>query len=148
MTRSQEPLRAQRRHLSGHLNRFVRFAAVGGIATAIQYALLVLLVRELGVAPTPASSIGFVLSAGVNYLLNYRFTFQSNRPHGPAAAKFGLLAGMGLLINAVIMHLMIGAGVHYLIAQVCATGVVLFWNFVGNTIWTFGVGPVEEHTQT
>lgn len=131
-----------------HLSRFVRFAVVGGVATAIQYALLILLVRGFGMAPTPASSIGFVLSAVVNYLLNYRFTFQSNRPHGPAAAKFGLLAGAGLLINAAIMHLMVAAGVHYLLAQVCATGVVLFWNFVGNSIWTFGVGPVGERTRT
>jgi putative flippase GtrA len=131
-----------------HLSRLVRFAVVGGIATAIQYALLILLVRGFGMAPTPASSIGFVLSAVVNYLLNYRFTFQSSRPHGPAAAKFGLLAGTGLLINAVIMRLMTGAGVHYLIAQVCATGVVLFWNFIGNSMWTFGVGPVREHTRT
>lgn len=131
-----------------HLSRLVRFIAVGGVATAIQYAILILLVRGLAMAPTLASSIGFVLSAVANYLLNYRFTFQSNRPHGPAAAKFGLLAGAGLLINAVIMHLTTGLGLHYLIAQCCATGVVLFWNFVGNTMWTFGVEPVGERTRT
>ncbi len=125
----------------------MRFTVVGGIATAIQYAILILLVRSFGMAPTPASSIGFVLSAFVNYLLNYRFTFHSRRPHVPAMAKFGLLAGTGLLINAAIMHWMVGAGVHYLLAQVCATGVVLFWNFIGNSLWTFGAGPVEEHTR-
>lgn len=130
-----------------HLSRFVRFTVVGGVATAIQYAILILLVRGFGMAPTPASSIGFVLSAGVNYFLNYRFTFHSDRPHGTAAAKFGLLAATGLLINAVIMHLMTAAGVHYLIAQVCATGVVLLWNFAGNTMWTFGVAPVGERTR-
>jgi putative flippase GtrA len=26
---------------------------------------------------------------------------------------------------------------HYLIAQVIATGIVLIWNFLGNRIWTF-----------
>jgi len=121
---------------------------VGGVATAMQYALLILLVRAFDMAPTPASSIGFVLSAGVNYLLNYRFTFRSDRPHAPAAAKFGLLAGAGLLINAAIMRLMIGAGVHYLIAQACATAVVLVWNFVGNSIWTFGVGAAAQRMRT
>jgi len=45
------------------------------------------------------------------------------------------------------MHLMTGAGVHYLLAQVCATSVVLFWNFVGNSVWTFGVGPVGQRTR-
>ena len=131
-----------------HIGRFVRFALVGGVATAIQYALLVLLVRAFGVAPTPASSVGFALSAIANYLLNYHFTFASDRPHGPAAAKFALLAGTGLLINAAIMHWLVTAGVHYLLAQVCATAVVLFWNFIGNSFWTFGVGPVQERTRT
>lgn len=131
-----------------HLSRLFRYIVVGGIATAIQYAILILLVRGVGMAPTPASSIGFVLSAGVNYLLNYRFTFQSNRPHGPAAAKFAVLAGTGLLINAAIMHLMTGAGAQYLIAQACATSVVLFFGFISNTIWTFGAGPVGERTET
>ena len=131
-----------------HFSRFIRFCLVGGVATAIQYALLILLVRGAGMAPTPASSIGFVVSAGANYLLNYRFTFRSDRPHGPAVAKFGLLAGTGLLINAVIMRLMVGAGVHYLLAQLCATAVVLFWNFVGNSVWTFGAASVEERTHT
>ncbi|MGH8200236.1 MAG: GtrA family protein [Steroidobacteraceae bacterium] len=123
-----------------HFSRFVRFAVVGGIATAIQYAILILLVRGFGMAPTLSSSIGFALSAVANYLLNYRFTFHSDRPHGPAAAKFGLLAATGLLINAAIMHLLVTAGVHYLFAQVCATGVVLVWNFAGNSLWTFAVG--------
>lgn len=140
--------RAALRGGRAHLSRFARFVVVGGIATAIQYVLLIFLVRAFGMAPTPASSIGFVLSAVVNYLLNYRFTFHSDRPHAAAMAKFALLAGAGLLINAAIMHVMVAAGVHYLLAQACATAVVLFWNFIGNSLWTFGVVPVEERTHT
>lgn len=131
-----------------HLFRFAKYLAVGGTATAIQYAILVLLVHTFGMAPTLASSIGFVLSAGVNYLLNYRFTFGSDRPHGPATAKFAVLAATGLLINAVVMRLMTGAGAEYLIAQVCATAVVLLWGFVGNSLWTFGIPSVEQNTRT
>ena len=132
----------------GHLTRFVRYLAVGGIATVIQYILLIFLVRAFRMAPTLASTIGFALSAIVNYLLNYSFTFQSDRPHGPAAAKFAVLAASGLVINAVIMHLLVNAGVRYLLAQICTTAVVLFWGFIGNTIWTFGVAPVGERTRS
>jgi putative flippase GtrA len=132
----------------GHLTRFGRYLAVGGIATVIQYILLILLVRAFRMAPTLASTIGFALSAIVNYLLNYHFTFESDRPHGPAAAKFAVLAASGLLTNAVMMHLLVNAGVRYLLAQVCATAVVLFWGFIGNTIWTFGIMPVGERTRS
>jgi putative flippase GtrA len=130
----------------GHFVRLVRYIAVGGIATAVLYLLLILLVRGFGMAPTPASSIGFALSAVVNYLLNYRFTFQSDRPHGPAVAKFVVLAGVGFLINAAMMHWLVTAGVRYLIAQLCATAVVLLFGFIGNSVWTFGAAPVGERT--
>lgn len=142
------PFRPSLRQARGWVARFVRFALVGGVATAIQYVSLVILVREAAVAPTTASSIGFVVSSGINYWLNYHFTFESDRPHGPAVVKFALLAGTGLLINAAIMHLLVSAGWNYLLAQVCATGVVLFWNFLGNSVWTFGTRPVEGRTRT
>jgi putative flippase GtrA len=129
------------RGASTQLSRFVRFSLVGAVATAIQYALLILLVRAFSLAPTPASCIGFAVSAVANYLLNYHFTFASERAHAPAAVKFALLAAAGLLINAAIMHVLVDAHVHYLIAQLGATGLVLFWNFIGNSVWTFGFAP-------
>jgi putative flippase GtrA len=118
--------------------RFIRFALVGGVATAIQYAILVVLVRFADLAPPVASTIGFIASAGVNYLLNYRFTFRSDRAHGAAAAKFAVLVFIGMLLNAGLMKLLVSAGWNYLIAQICVTGVVLVWNYAGNSLWTFG----------
>jgi putative flippase GtrA len=118
------------------LGRLLRFGLVGGVATGIQYLILIVLVHE-GVGPTVASAIGFVVSAFGNYLLNYHFTFRSNESHGPAATKFVMLAAGGLLINSVLMHVLEGAGWYYLLAQVFATAVVFLWNFVGNSLWTF-----------
>ena len=119
-------------------SRFIRFALVGGVATGIQYVILIALVHGRDMSPAVASTIGYVASAGVNYFLNYRFTFRSNRSHGPALLKFALLASVGLLINAGLMKLLVGLGWYYVLAQVCATGVVLLWNFFGNSVWTFG----------
>jgi putative flippase GtrA len=119
-------------------SRFVRFAAVGVVATCVQYALLILLVRFAGMGATLASSLGFVASAAANYLLNYRYTFRSRHPHGPAMLKFASLASVGLLLNAGLMRLLTESAWNYLIAQVLATAVVLVWNFLGNSLWTFG----------
>ncbi len=117
--------------------RFVRFATVGAAATGIQYVLLVLLVRFAGMGAPLASSLGFIASAAANYLLNYRYTFRSRHRHGPAVLKFAALASMGLLLNAGLMRLLTESGWNYLIAQVVATAVVLAWNFLGNSLWTF-----------
>jgi putative flippase GtrA len=123
--------------LSALLARLVRFGLVGALATAIQYLVLVILVSRAGMWPPAASTAGFVISAGVNYLLNYRFTFRSQEQHGPAAAKFLTLAAVGLVLNAGLMQLLVNAGWHYLPAQVCVTAVVFLWNFAGNSLWTF-----------
>ena len=119
------------------LEKLLRFGLVGGVATGIQYLILVVLVHAVGMPAPVASEIGFVVSAFGNYLLNYHFTFRSRRPHGPAAAKFMVLVAVGLAINFALMQVLIGAGVYYLLAQVCATAVVFLWNFVGNSLWTF-----------
>jgi putative flippase GtrA len=122
--------------VKGVLGRLLRFGLVGGVATGIQYVILVVLVHE-GVSPAVASAIGFVVSAFGNYLLNYHFTFRSRESHGPAATKFVTLAAGGLVINFVLMHVLVGAGWYYLLAQVLVTAVVFMWNFVGNSVWTF-----------
>jgi len=122
----------------GMAGRFARFALVGGVATGVQYVILIALVRGVGMWAPLASAVGFVVSAGVNYLLNYHFTFRSRRGHGAAVAKFAVLAGVGLGVNFVVMQGLVGVGWYYVAAQVCATVVVLVWNFVGNSVWTFG----------
>jgi putative flippase GtrA len=104
---------------------------------------LILLVRGAGVWPTAASAVGFVLSAVGNYLLNYYFTFRSRRSHGPAVLKFVALSSVGLAVNSGLMHVLVGAGWHYILAQVCATAVVFAWNFLGNSLWTFGAEPAD-----
>jgi putative flippase GtrA len=120
----------------GGFRRLLRFGLVGGVATGIQYVILVVLVHA-GVGPAVASAIGFVVSAFGNYLLNYHFTFRSRESHAPAAMKFVTLAAGGLAINFVLMHVLVGAGWYYLLAQVLATASVFMWNFVGNSVWTF-----------
>ena len=110
---------------------------VGALATGLQYAILIALVHAGAASPTVASCIGFVASAGVNYGLNYRFTFHTRPRHGPAILKFLLLAGTGLLINGGLMKLLVSLGLNYVLGQLCATAVVLLWNFLGNSLWTF-----------
>lgn len=60
----------------GVLWKFELFTVIGGFATLIHYAVLVILVRSVGVDALVASIAGFVVSAGINYLLNRRYTFN------------------------------------------------------------------------
>jgi putative flippase GtrA len=116
----------------------VSFAGVGAIGTGAQYVILVVAV-ELFAAPAVASSVaGFVVGALINYTLNYYFTFRSTKKHSETATKFFIIAAAGMVINGAIMHVAIEmAHLHYFASQVVATGVVFFWNFLVNRIWTF-----------
>jgi putative flippase GtrA len=122
----------------GRATQFLKFVGVGALATIFQYCVLIGCVELLHVQPVVGSSLGFGLSAMLNYYLNYRYTFGSSAPHRVAAIRFGLVSSAGLLLNAGVMSLLTAReGVPYLLAQVFATALVLIWNYIGSALWSF-----------
>lgn len=121
--------------------RFTAYATVGVVGTAAQYLVLIVLVQAMAAAPVPASLAGYVAGAVVNYWLNHRLTFRSKAPHGRAAPRFLAVAGLGFVLNAGIMQLLVNAaGLHYLASQLVATGLVLVVNYLANAHWSFRHG--------
>jgi putative flippase GtrA len=120
----------------GH--KLLSFTGIGSIATIVQYVVLVLLVSVFHWPAVLSSTIGFGLSALLNYILNYNFTFKSSSPHLTALTRFFFMVLVGLGLNALVMHLMTAwLGFHYLLAQVLTTGLVFIWNFTVSQLWTF-----------
>ncbi|MEZ5594753.1 MAG: GtrA family protein [Gammaproteobacteria bacterium] len=117
---------------------FSKFLLAGALATLLQYSLLISMVQLLNTDPVLASVLAYSLSAVVNYHLNYRYTFRSRQAHRTAFSRFMIVAGIGLCLNAAVMHLGIRVlGWHYLLTQVLSTGLVLLWNFTANALWSF-----------
>lgn len=120
--------------------QFIVYSIIGIIGTTGQYIVLIILVEIFGSNPVIATTFGFVVGAVINYILNYNFTFRSNKSHREAALKFLIVATVGASINSLIMYL--GTEfltLHYIIVQVIATILVLLWSFVINKYWTFSV---------
>jgi putative flippase GtrA len=118
--------------------QMVRFAAVGGLATALHYLILIALVEGAGLDASLASACGYALSTLVNYALNRRLTFRSRRSHSSALPRFLWLAVVGLAINTAAVWLLAQVlGLHYLVAQVAATALTLCWNFLAARHWAF-----------
>jgi putative flippase GtrA len=121
---------------------FPVFVVVGGVATGAHYLLLVILVQAFRVEPTIASTAGFILGASVSYILNYRITFRSRRAHTSAVPRFAVAATTGVLLNGLFVALGVHVlALHYMVAQVMSTAMVLTWNFLANKYWTFSGGP-------
>jgi putative flippase GtrA len=127
------------------LRQFVCFAAVGVVATALQYGVLIVAVEWLHAGAVLASCAGFVLSAVCNYWLNYHLTFRSRSPHLVAASRFALVATGALTLNAGMMALLVDS-LHwrYLLAQIVTTVPVLCWNFFANRMWSFAAGRARQ----
>ena len=118
--------------------QFVIFAGIGAIGTAGHYATLILLVQVTHTNPVFASTIGFITGALINYILNYRITFNSNKRHRETLTKFFSVASLGAVINTAIMTVGINLlALHYLVIQAIATCFVLTLNFTANKYWTF-----------
>lgn len=120
-----------------YTNQFARFCLVGGVGTAVHYSVLVSIVHFKG-SPMIGSIVGFVFGAVVNYVLNYRYTFQSEKPYPETLAKFLTTASVGLVINILIMGLLVRIlDIHYFLSQLLSTLGVVLWNFTVNLLWTF-----------
>ena len=119
------------------MKRFVRYGAVGVLATAAHYLVLVLCVELVGWPAFVGSAVGAVVGAQVAYAGNRWFTFAHRGDVLGSWPRFQATALLGALVGAAIVGLGVRLGVHYLIAQVVATLTTLVLTFTINRAWTF-----------
>ncbi|KVG64486.1 GtrA family protein [Burkholderia pseudomultivorans] len=118
--------------------RFVRYASVGAIGTAVQYGTTAMLVSLRACEVVVASCAGAIAGAGVNYLLNYHVTFRATGAHCTTALRFFSVAVPGIAINGALMWLLSHrGGWPWLPAQCMSTVIVLVMTYTANSLWTF-----------
>jgi len=115
---------------------FIAFSLVGAIGTLAHYSVLYTLVEYHGFNPVNASGWGALAGLFINYLLNYSLTFKSQQQHLETFPKFAFIAILGMCLNLALMALL-APRLYYLFAQIVATAMVLIWNFLANSVWTF-----------
>lgn len=117
--------------------QFLRFAAVGLVGTAVHYAVMLSLIAFAGVSPVMGTCVGFLVSLGASYALNRLWTFDKRPPWARGFVTYFLVCAVGLAINMGIVAIAISAGVHYMLGQVAATFIALFWNFFSSRLLVF-----------
>lgn len=119
------------------MRHFIRYSAVGAIATAAHYLVLIACV-EWGRWPAfIASGTGAVVGAQVAYAGNRWFTFAHTGAVRASWPRFQATALIGALLGMAVVALGVRLGVHYVIAQVVATLLSLMLTFGINRVWTF-----------
>ena len=118
---------------------FFWYVLAGGIATAVHYAVLLLMVEVFAFPAAPSAAFGALCGAAVSYLVNRLVTFPgSGVRHLLAVPRFTLIALAGAALNGALVwvgvHLL---SWHYLAAQALATLLVLGLTYRLNRSWTF-----------
>ncbi|GIK72163.1 MAG: hypothetical protein BroJett021_11510 [Chloroflexota bacterium] len=137
------------------VKRFVKFAMVGTAGMVTHMIIFNILMLGLRLDPRLANAVGFIAAVVQNFTLNRRWTFPESRSRDPGAqlGQFAIVSVIGLMINSavfwVVSHTLesfwdglipaptLAHALNNNFALATAIGVVLFWNFTVNRLWTF-----------
>ena len=127
-------------------NRFAKFATVGALGAVIDFGLLNLMRGVFGWDLIWANTLSVSVAMLNNFIWNRYWSFPESRTRKKRTQlpQFALVNLIGLVINNLIVvgidavlvsH--VGEPWSYNIAKAGAIGVVLFWNFGINRLWTY-----------
>jgi putative flippase GtrA len=118
--------------------KFIRYAIVGAIGTAIYLFILTLLIEFLRYDPVISSALAFILIVIISYILNYKWTFRAKSRHRISFPRYLTVSFIGLLLNTIIMFLAVNVfSIWYGLAQVIAIVLIPISNFILNFYWSF-----------
>ncbi|MFN8439298.1 MAG: GtrA family protein [Caldilineaceae bacterium] len=147
--------------------RFIKFATVGVAGAVTHFSIVNILVQLVGISEQMANPFGFIAAVLQNFLLNRRWTFPESRQRnaGLQLAQFAIVSVVGLVVNQFVfttIHRLLeqtwiqlvgqqrlGHALSYNFALAVAIGVVLFWNFAINRLWTYrGLSKLSSEPST
>lgn len=114
------------------LPRPLRVAATGGIATAVDTAVLVALCWGAGVVPGLAALLGCLAGGALNFAINRRWIFRAtDRSWIVQALAYGVIVvGGGAIVSGLAVAAGVAVGLPLLAAKVGAAGVSLVaWTY-------------------
>ena len=137
------------------VKRFLKFATVGAAGSITDFVVLNVLIQVFGVSLFIGNAVSFTAAVCQNFTLNRLWTFPESRQRnaGRQLFQFTIVSIVGLTINQfvflgvhrvlepywgqLIADPQLAFTVSYNFAKLMAIGVVLFWNFFANRIWTY-----------
>ena len=113
------------------INQILKFGLDGGIAFAIDYGILFLLAKVIGLNELISAAISFIISLTFNYFLSTKWVFEAKKQTPKEVIIFVLLSVVGLGINEVLIYLGTKKlGIDVMIVKLFATAIVMVYNFI------------------
>lgn len=119
--------------------KFIKFGIVGFSGLVIDFTITYILKETLRINKYVSNSIGFLIAASSNYLLNRIWTFKSGNPEVFLEfTSFIIISIIGLLINNFFLILFEKKFSFYL-SKLFAIIITVIWNFFSNYFITFNL---------
>lgn len=120
-------------------DRLPAFIAVGGVATALHWSLMYLLIHQSW-HPAPATAAGGAAGLVAAYCGHSCFTFGADSHSGSSVLRFLLMAGLGWLINILLFLVLSACKFAVPVAQVLATAGATLSNYIVSRRFVFYAG--------
>lgn len=115
------------------LIQIVKFFIVGVIATLIDFVFLFIFKSILNLNIVLANTLSFIISLIYNYIASTKWVFDvsENNDKKKSFILFIFFSVLGLMLNDLIVWgLSEKIGIHYMLAKIFATAVVMVFNFI------------------
>jgi len=120
------------------LVQFVFYVIFAGIATVVDIGVLFLLTKTLGLFYLISATFSYICGIITNFSLNRTFNFGKTDGIIIQFPKFLLVAGIGLLLNNLILFFWVGwIHLDLFTAKLLTVFIVMFWSFTGHKVFTF-----------
>lgn len=113
--------------------QILKFGIVGGIATAIDFAVFFILHELLGINTIISNICSFTISVIYNYIASVKWVFDVDKSKNKKTQfiLFIVFSVIGLGLNTIIVYVCTDIMKLYsMIGKVLATGVVMVFNFI------------------
>jgi dolichol-phosphate mannosyltransferase len=121
------------------LARASKFVLVGGTGVLVNSLALLLLFQRAHLPLVVASALSAELGIVNNFYWNDRWTFRRTRLSVTRFARFNLVSLGGLVITTGTLWILVShLGLYYLAANLLGIALATAWNFVVNSLWTWG----------
>ncbi len=133
------------------LKRFIKFGVVGAIGSVIDFGVLNILIFMVGWSSPQGKILANITSTSLailsNFVWNRLWTFPESRQRNRTTqlVQFTIVNLIGLVINTGIFFVTdhyfyenyFSVNVAVQLAKATAIGIILFWNFGANRLWTY-----------
>lgn len=117
--------------------KFIKYSLVGSVSTLIYFLSVFIFVELFGNDPLMSSAISFIIMTIFSFILNKKFTFNSDFSY-EKLLRFFIVSAVGFTLNFLIMFLIVNAlSYHYIIGEIATTLIIPLINFALNHYWTF-----------